>query len=53
MGRKPVDAARLMLTELGIISQLSPEEYLSLAEEEYKVHFPNAKLLPGVEKLIL
>lgn len=53
MGRKPHDAAKLMLTELNIIEKVSPEEYLELAEKHMQLHFPNAKLLPGVEKLIL
>ena len=53
MGRKPHDAAKLMLTELGIIDKVSAQEYLALAEKHMQLHFPNAKLLPGVEKLIL
>merc|ERR1711990_1069654 len=50
-----LDKVRGIISEqLGAdLDKVSPQEYLELAEKHMQLHFPNAKLLPGVEKLIL
>ena len=52
MGRKPLEAAQILIDELDLHGQTDPQSYIDEVSKEYPKLFPNAKLLPGVEKLI-
>lgn len=52
MGQKALPAAQTMVTELGLEGQLQPEDFVKEREDMLHSMFPEAKLLPGVEKLI-
>jgi beta-phosphoglucomutase-like phosphatase (HAD superfamily) len=52
MGQKALEAAETLVADLGLEGQLKPEDFVKEREEMLQTMFPEAKLLPGVEKLI-
>ncbi|KAG7161215.1 Pseudouridine-5'-phosphatase-like [Homarus americanus] len=50
MGRVGIELAKGIVGALQV--SLSPEEYLTQVEEQYKHLFPLAQLMPGAEKLV-
>lgn len=52
MGQKALPAAQTMVSELGLEGQLQAEDFVKEREEMLHTMFPEAKLLPGVAKLI-
>jgi hypothetical protein len=47
MGKKAIEAARLLVDELGLHSQITPEDFLREREEALDTMFPTSQLLPG------
>ena len=47
MGQKAIESARLMVRELQLEGQLTPEDFLVQREEELDSLFPTTQLLPG------
>ena len=47
MGQKALESARLLVKELKLEGQLSPEDFLVQREQELDELFPTAQLLPG------
>jgi len=52
MGKKALESAQILVTELDIADKISAEEFLKLREEKLDELFPTSPLLPGVDKLI-
>lgn len=52
MGRKALEAAEVLVEELGLHGQLSPQEFLREREEILDVLFAESKLMPGADRLI-
>jgi hypothetical protein len=42
-----IEAARVLVSELDLEGQITPEQFLSDREEALDEMFPNAQLLPG------
>ena len=49
MGQKAIESARLLVRELQLEGQLSPEDFLVQREHDLDLLFPTAQLLPGDE----
>merc|ERR1711892_384659 len=49
---KPVAAAKLLLDELDLSERITPKEFHNRMKPLFPKYFPNAKLMPGVSKLI-
>jgi hypothetical protein len=47
MGKKALDAAKILIEETGLQGQLTPEEFLREREASLDRLFPQAELLPG------
>jgi hypothetical protein len=47
MGKRATEAAQVLIDELGLEGQLSPEQFLKEREELLDKMFPQAELLPG------
>ena len=52
MGQKAIEAARILVAELELDDQLSPEEFLSQREALLDELFLTSALLPGAERLL-
>lgn len=52
MGRKSQDAARLVLRELGLEDEMTPDEFLERRAKILRGLLPQAKLLPGALRLL-
>ncbi|EFN53572.1 hypothetical protein CHLNCDRAFT_25699 [Chlorella variabilis] len=52
MGLKAIEAARVLVDELELQGQLTPEQFLADREEALDEMFPTAQLLPGAERLL-
>ncbi|CBY36463.1 unnamed protein product [Oikopleura dioica] len=52
MGRKPLESAAILLKELDLEDQFTPESWIANVSEEYPKVFPKCVLLPGVQRLI-
>eukprot|EP00879_Flechtneria_rotunda_P008552 GHRR01008959.1.p1 GENE.GHRR01008959.1~~GHRR01008959.1.p1 ORF type:complete len:293 (+),score=67.09 GHRR01008959.1:132-881(+) len=52
MGKKALDAAQVLIDELGLHDVLTPEQFLKQREEILDRLFPTSPLMPGVEALI-
>ena len=50
--KNPPTIFHVYFKEVGLIDQLSSEEYQKEVDQIYAQVFPSAKLLPGVEKLV-
>mmetsp|Transcript_20908 Transcript_20908/g.57978 ORF Transcript_20908/g.57978 Transcript_20908/m.57978 type:complete len:231 (+) Transcript_20908:96-788(+) len=53
MGKKALDAAKILVDELDLSESLTPEEFVAMREQRLDEMFPTSQLLPGVERLIL
>lgn len=47
MGKKALDAAKILIEETGLLGRLTPEEFLKEREAKLDELFPQAELLPG------
>lgn len=47
MGKKALEAAELLVSELGLQGQISAEQFLKEREEALDELFPTSQLLPG------
>lgn len=47
MGKRATEAAQVLIDELGLEGQLTPEQFLKEREELLDKMFPQAELLPG------
>ena len=47
-GRKPVDAARILLEATGISDKITPEEFHNRMKPLFPKFFPQAQLMPGL-----
>ena len=47
MGKKALDAAKILIEETGLQGRLTPEEFLKEREAKLDELFPQAELLPG------
>ena len=52
MRKKAIESARLLVDELKLEGQLTPEDFLQQREAELDELFPTSQLLPGVCPLI-
>ncbi|KAK9830894.1 hypothetical protein WJX81_002312 [Elliptochloris bilobata] len=52
MGKKALDAAKVLIEETGLQSRLTPEEFLQEREAKLDLLFPTAELMPGAERLL-
>jgi pseudouridine-5'-monophosphatase len=52
MGKKALDAAKILIEDTGLQGQLTPEQFLTDREEILDRLFPTSQLLPGVDALI-
>jgi beta-phosphoglucomutase-like phosphatase (HAD superfamily) len=52
IGKAAIEAARIFVDETGLEGQLTAEEFLEEREEMLAELFPDANLLPGVERLL-
>jgi len=52
MGRKPLESAAILLKELDLEDQFTPESWIANVSDEYPKVFPKCVLLPGVQRLI-
>jgi beta-phosphoglucomutase-like phosphatase (HAD superfamily) len=52
MGKRSIDAAKILLSELDLEGVMTPEEYVKLREERLDELFPTSPLMPGMERLI-
>lgn len=52
MGKKALEAAKILVDELELGEQITPEEFVRAREERLDQMFPTTKLMPGVERLI-
>ena len=52
MGRKSADAARLVLKELGLEEEMTPEDFLERRAKILRDLLPQADLLPGAKRLL-
>lgn len=52
MGKKALDAARVLVEETGLQGQLDPEDFLQQREEILDRLFPEAPVMPGAERLV-
>lgn len=52
MGRKALEAAQILVDDLGLQGKITAEEFVTEREKKLDVLFANSSLLPGVEKLI-
>ena len=51
MGKKALDAARILVEDTGLQGRLTPEEFLREREEKLDLLFPSAELMPGASDL--
>ena len=47
MGKKALEAAQVLVAELGLEGQITPEQFLTEREEALDKMFPTSQLLPG------
>ena len=47
MGKKALDAARILVEDTGLQGRLTPEDFLREREAKLDLLFPTAELLPG------
>lgn len=52
MGQKALEAARILVSELQLEGQITPEQFLREREESLDEMFPSTQLLPGAERLL-
>lgn len=52
MGKKALESAQVLIDELQLHGQITPEEFLRQREEQLDKLFPTAQLMPGVDRLI-
>merc|ERR1719277_2654308 len=52
MGQKALDAAKVLIDDLGLEGRLSPEEFVAEREKLLDKLFADSKLLPGVDRLV-
>jgi pseudouridine-5'-monophosphatase len=52
MGKKALEAAQILVDDLGLQGKITAEEFVTEREKKLDVLFANSSLLPGVEKLI-
>jgi len=52
MGRKALEAVEIMIDELELRGRISAEEFLAEREKLLDKLFPEAKLMPGVDRLV-
>eukprot|EP00775_Hariotina_reticulata_P007339 gene7340-7551_t len=52
MGKKALDAAQVLIDELQLQGQLTPQDFLQQREEVLDKLFPTSALMPGAERLI-
>ncbi|GBF89701.1 hypothetical protein Rsub_02871 [Raphidocelis subcapitata] len=52
MGKKALDAARVLVAETGLEGVLDPEDFIRQREEILDRLFPDAPMMPGAERLI-
>merc|ERR1712087_213084 len=52
MGQKALDAAQILLDDLGLQGKITPEEFVAEREKRLDILFADSKLLPGVDKLV-
>lgn len=52
MGKKALDAARVLVAETGLEGRLDPEDFLRRREAVLDELFPDAPLMPGAERLL-
>ncbi|KAI8476765.1 MAG: HAD-like domain-containing protein [Monoraphidium minutum] len=52
MGKKALDAARVMVEDTGLAGQLDPEDFLRQREAILDRLFPEAPLMPGADRLL-
>ncbi|GAB4813072.1 hypothetical protein N2152v2_000118 [Parachlorella kessleri] len=52
MGKKALEAAQVLVAELGLEGQITPEQFLTEREEALDKMFPTSQLLPGAEQLL-
>ena len=51
MGKKALDAARILVEDSGLQGRLTPEEFLREREAKLDLLFPTAELMPGSSEL--
>ena len=51
-GRKSADAARLVLSELGLSDEMNPEDFLERRAKVLRDLLPQAELMPGAKRLL-
>ena len=51
MGKKALDAARILVEDAGLQGRLTPEEFLREREAKLDLLFPTAELMPGASEL--
>ena len=51
MGKKALDAARILVEDAGLQGRLTPEEFLREREAKLDLLFPTAELMPGASDL--
>lgn len=49
MGKKALDAARILVKDTGLQGRLTPEEFLREREAKLDLLFPMAELMPGAQ----
>lgn len=52
MGKKALEAGQILVKELGLEGQITPEEFIAERESMLESMFPNSELLPGVDRLV-
>lgn len=52
MGKKALDAAEVLVSELGLEGELTPEEFVEARESILDELFPTAAAMPGAERLV-
>lgn len=52
MGKKAIEAARILVAELELEGKTTPEQFLQEREEALDEMFPTAQLMPGAERLL-
>jgi pseudouridine-5'-monophosphatase len=52
MGKKALDAAQVLIDDLGLEGQLTAAEFVAQREKNLDALFPRSELMPGAERLV-
>eukprot|EP00448_Togula_jolla_P027358 CAMPEP_0170648820 /NCGR_PEP_ID=MMETSP0224-20130122/44941_1 /TAXON_ID=285029 /ORGANISM="Togula jolla, Strain CCCM 725" /LENGTH=424 /DNA_ID=CAMNT_0010980377 /DNA_START=67 /DNA_END=1338 /DNA_ORIENTATION=- len=52
MGKKPLEACQIIIDHFGLAAEITAEEFMAERTKRLDVLFPNAGLMPGVERLV-